>query len=107
VISLWMGSKAKKVLALPAPERLRASSFERRGEKYLVLSYPLPSLHAPATLTSAERVVAVAFGGGASMLRIAAARATSVRTVANQIRSIYAKLHISSRLELRARLVGD
>ena len=44
---------------------------------------------------------------GKSNKAIAAARATSERTVANQLASIYRKLGVNSRSELASRLSGN
>jgi DNA-binding NarL/FixJ family response regulator len=89
---------------LPAPAELRATRFALEDDDYLVLSYPVATLRAPSELTRAERDVALAFALGESMRAIAASRASSVRTVANQMRSTYRKLRVRSRLELAARL---
>jgi DNA-binding NarL/FixJ family response regulator len=70
------------------------------GEDYVVLSYPLPVPALPGGLTSAEGEVARLLFRGLSPEAVAVARAVSVRTIANQIRSLYAKLGISSRVEM-------
>lgn len=57
-----------------------------------------------SALTAAERDVALAFAAGESHADIAARRGSSVRTVGNQLASVYAKLGVSSRAELIARL---
>jgi DNA-binding CsgD family transcriptional regulator len=54
----------------------------------------------PNGLTHAEQGVVRAILAGRSNAEIAAARGTSVNTVANQLRSVYAKLGISGRVEL-------
>lgn len=59
----------------------------------------------PAQLTEAERDVARQVYEGRSNEDIAARRETSPRTVANQLRAIYAKLELSSRDAL-VRLLG-
>jgi DNA-binding CsgD family transcriptional regulator len=51
-------------------------------------------------LSRAERDVARRIIEGQSLSEIAKARGTSVHTVGNQLRSIYAKLEIGSRGEL-------
>jgi DNA-binding CsgD family transcriptional regulator len=53
-------------------------------------------------LTGAELEVAAALIEGASNQRIAGARGFSVRTVANQVASIFRKLGVRSRGELAA-----
>lgn len=55
-----------------------------------------------ARLTAAERAVTRALVTGRSNAEIAALRGVSVRTVANQLASIYEKLGVGSRLELVA-----
>ena len=55
-------------------------------------------------LTEAERDVASAVMRGLANGAIASVRGTSSRTVANQIRSVFEKLGVASRGELRARL---
>jgi DNA-binding NarL/FixJ family response regulator len=59
-----------------------------------------------ADMTSAELAVAELVIAGRSNREIAATRATSPRTVANQLRAIYQKLGVSSRTELLASLSG-
>lgn len=51
-------------------------------------------------LTPAEREVALLASAGASNAEIAKARRSAVRTVANQIASIFKKLGVGSRVEL-------
>jgi DNA-binding NarL/FixJ family response regulator len=57
----------------------------------------------PTSLTAAEQAVATLVIEGLSNAAIAAHRSTSVRTVANQLRSIYAKLNVGSRRQLCSR----
>ncbi len=56
--------------------------------------------------TLAERDVADAVLRGMTDADIARARGTSVRTVANQMRRLFAKVGARSRGELRAKLLG-
>jgi DNA-binding NarL/FixJ family response regulator len=58
----------------------------------------------PVALSPAGREVAEALVHGCSVEDIAQRRGTSTRTVANQVRSIFTKLGVSSRIAL-ARLV--
>ena len=70
------------------------------GEGYVLVSW---SMSPPANwdaLTRAELAVATALIEGASNREIAAARGSSVRTVANQVASIFRKLGVRSRGEL-------
>lgn len=55
-------------------------------------------------LSPSELAVAVAMVEGKTHLQIAAERATSLRTVANQVATVYRKLGVSGRLELLAYL---
>jgi DNA-binding CsgD family transcriptional regulator len=57
-----------------------------------------------AGLTGAERAVLELAVLGHSNVEIARRRGSSVRTVANQLASVYGKLNVGSRRELRARL---
>lgn len=60
----------------------------------------------PGNLTRAERDVVRLVLEGRSNAEIALTRGTSPRTVANQLQAIYAKLHVGSRRELVAVLLG-
>jgi DNA-binding NarL/FixJ family response regulator len=61
-------------------------------------------LELPETLSSAERSVAQELVRGKNNGQIAAARGTSVRTVANQVHAILRKTGAGSRAEIVARL---
>lgn len=61
----------------------------------------------PGALSEAEREVANLVLDGKTNEEIADARRTSVRTVANQLQSIYRKLGIGSRVELVTFLVDE
>jgi hypothetical protein len=74
---------------IPAPLGLRASRISVAGEDLTVFSFPL----APPALLE-----------GKSNGEIAAARCTSVRTVANQVSSLFKKLRVHSRSQLVALL---
>ena len=79
----------------------RVTRFQRGGEEFAVISIPMaPAL--PASLTPAERDVVLLVLQNLSNAAIAARRSTSARTVANQLRGIYAKLGVRSRRELHA-----
>jgi DNA-binding NarL/FixJ family response regulator len=54
-------------------------------------------------LTSTERVVFSALLAGQSNQQIATSRDRSLRTVANQVAAVFAKLGVGSRAELFAR----
>lgn len=65
-----------------------------------MFSFATDGVSAPPGLSAAEREVARAALEGLSNGEIAAARGTSVRTVANQLQSIFRKLGVSGRTEL-------
>lgn len=58
------------------------------------------------SLTAAERQVVAEITRGASNAQIAAARGTTVRTVANQLQRIFVKLGVHSRAELAREALG-
>jgi DNA-binding CsgD family transcriptional regulator len=70
------------------------------GRDLFVLSLPSPVARLPNILTSAERHVAGLVLDGLSNRSIAEMRGTSVRTVANQIASVFRKLNVTGRAEL-------
>ena len=77
---------------------LRASRLSFDGAEYLVISRPL---HAPlACLSAAERDVAARLAAGETLRSIGMARGVALRTVANQVQSIYRKLRVNSREDL-------
>ncbi len=81
---------------------LRVTTLEIGGERLAVISYRT-SAHAVATgLSAAEQMVLEQVLAGASNAAIARTRGTSVRTIANQIASIFRKLGVGSRRELFA-----
>lgn len=90
---------------LPAGARGRRFSLE--GEDFAVLVLPVRTTgHDTTSLTSAEREVARLVAHGLSNGEIASIRATSARTVANQLQSIFRKLGVGSRVELSAALAS-
>lgn len=88
-------------VAVPDPQAWR---FERAGEAFALLEWEDLPLAVPAELTAAEVEVAALIPEGWSNQEIAARRGTSVRTVANQVASVYRKLGVGSRGALCARL---
>jgi DNA-binding NarL/FixJ family response regulator len=75
-------------------------------DEYAILSIPAGPPPLPACLTDAERHVCELVIAGESNASIARERGTSVRTIANQLASIYRKLNVYSRCELVAQLHG-
>jgi DNA-binding NarL/FixJ family response regulator len=66
----------------------------------LILSYAIDEPTPPPGLSAAEQCVAMAVVRGLSNTEIARERGTSIRTVANQMHSIFTKLGVASRAEL-------
>jgi DNA-binding CsgD family transcriptional regulator len=89
--------------AVRPPSGLEAHTFEVLGDEYAVFTFAIPEVEPPSGLSAAEREVTRAVVDGQSNKEIAFRRNTSPYTVANQLRSIYAKLGVSNRLELIAR----
>lgn len=89
------------VKQLPAhrPAGLRFEGAEDDG-RTLVLSFRIPATDWPSQLTSTEAEIARDVLAGLSNAEIARRRGTAVRTIANQVASIYRKLRVRSRLEL-------
>jgi DNA-binding NarL/FixJ family response regulator len=93
---------------LAVPDDLRACRLSFAAEQYIVVSFRSTIARSTGAesrdgaLTSTERAVACAAAAGRSNRQIAAARGTSMHTVANQLASVYRKLGISSRAELMA-----
>jgi DNA-binding NarL/FixJ family response regulator len=86
----------------PQPGELEVHTFRVGDEQFALLSLPaLPSARLDR-LTAAERAVLKALLRGRSNLAIAQARRVSVRTIANQVASVFAKLGVRSRSELAA-----
>jgi DNA-binding CsgD family transcriptional regulator len=81
---------------------VRARRFTHEGGEFLVVSFPLDVGDGAEVLTPAEREVAAMVVGGMSNRAIAAARGTSENTVANQLKAIYKKVGVASRIELVA-----
>jgi DNA-binding CsgD family transcriptional regulator len=86
--------------SLTPPSALEALVVEMNGQERLLFVYPRPDWALPASLSPAEGCIVRGLLSGASHSEIARARGTSPRTVANQMASIFRKLHVGSRLEL-------
>jgi DNA-binding CsgD family transcriptional regulator len=83
------------------PRGLVADRLGAAEDELVVLSFPLGGSR--ARLTPAEREILRSLLEGMPRASIARARATSERTVANQIASVFRKLGVHSRSELAAR----
>ncbi len=83
----------------PGGDEEGLARFEHGSLEVLVLDLELPDPELDE-LTDTEREVAMMVLDGATNAEIAEAREVSVRTVANQLRSIFQKLGVSSRWDL-------
>jgi DNA-binding CsgD family transcriptional regulator len=70
-----------------------------------VIVFSARAVELPASLSVSERAIASLLIGGRSNAEIAVARATSTKTVANQLYAMYRKLGVDSREQLVAALV--
>jgi DNA-binding NarL/FixJ family response regulator len=85
----------------PAPraeDAVHVFSLRHGDEDLLVFSAAVES--APPALTPAQFAVAQALARGASNAEIARERGTSLRTVANQVAAIFARLGVGSRRQV-------
>lgn len=99
---LFMAAHAAHGLRLP---RARAQRVAWGQSECWLISAPRPDRGLPIELTQAEEAVTRLLVEGHPHTRIAALRAASPRTVANQLASAFRKLGISGRAELLANLV--
>lgn len=79
------------------------TTFRWGAGRFAVASEPAPARAEP-TLTTAEREVMALLLEGRSNAQIAKARKTAVRTVANQVASLFRKYGVGSRAALAARV---
>ena len=86
---------------VPLPEGAWA---EKLSDDLSLIAFALPEAELPDALTLAEQEVALQLYAGASQREIAETRGVSVKTIGNQLESIYRKLGVSSRVELVLRL---
>lgn len=103
-----MSRGAAKKPTRRAPPGLEARRFEVAGEPFVVFRFPTttgaPSDAPPSEpLSASEADILRMIVAGRSNQEIAAARSTSVRTVANQVASILKKMNVGSRFELARR----
>jgi DNA-binding CsgD family transcriptional regulator len=89
-----------------APEGARVSRLSDGSTEYGVVSMPRPEQRFELILTLAEYEVLCFLVEGWSYARIAFTRKTSVRTVANQVASVFRRLGVSGRSELISLLVA-
>lgn len=90
-----------KIAPVPPPPGLSLEALEANAANALVLSFPVPEANGHASrLTNAERAVAQGILAGLTYGQVAERRGVSHRTVANQMAAVFAKLKVSSRLDL-------
>lgn len=82
---------------VPMPEGTRVFML---GPKLALLEMPIPEARRLESLTPAEQEVALAVFEGATNQEIAAARGVSVKTIGNQLETIYRKAGVACRAEL-------
>ena len=81
----------------------RHVTFKYQGVEYAVFSDAEPRTDL-SKLTQAERAVMALVVEGLSNAQVAKQRKTAVRTVANQLQSLFRKLKVGSRAELIAKV---
>lgn len=87
------------------PPDLRCGTLAFGAVEIAVLSYAVSDdTSLLSCLTTAEREVVLLLREGHSNTEIAKCRGRSVRTITNQLRSVYLKMQVSSRSELLAKL---
>jgi len=88
-----------------APKLARVSELRIDGEVFEVVSALRPDRHLPVRLSLAETEVLRRLVAGDSHAEISDARATSPRTVANQLATAFRKLGVSGRRATLERLI--
>jgi len=88
-----------------SPTLGRLSRVEVNGEGYWVVSVVRPDLVFPVPLSHAEAAVVRELVAGRSHAQISNLRATSPRTVANQLATVFRKLGVSGRGAVVHRLI--
>ena len=88
-----------------SPTLGRLSRVEANGEAYWVVSVVRPDLSFPVPLSHAEAAVVRELVAGRSHAQISHLRATSPRTVANQLATVFRKLGVSGRGAVVHRLI--
>lgn len=82
----------------------RGMTYAECGDHGSIVVFSFPIDDREPSLTDAEREVTLLLMSGASNAEIAKARGCAVRTVCNQVQSLFRKLGVSSRTELVAKL---
>jgi DNA-binding CsgD family transcriptional regulator len=104
-VALELGLKVSTVTRL-LRVGMQTLGVSSQAELIAALGGPTEPSAMPECLTPAEREVVALLLRGRSNRDIALCRGTSVRTVANQLQSVYARLGVGSRRELVAALIG-
>src|SRR5688500_17481132 len=86
------------------PRGFRVPEVRVGDMELAVLSYDQAAVELPQILTKVEREVADAILLGKSNRDIADQRGTALRTIANQVASVFRKCGVASRAELIAKL---
>jgi DNA-binding NarL/FixJ family response regulator len=89
--------------SLPSPETAHGSAASQRV--FRVVSVARPDLDIGSSLSGAEYAVAGLLVEGKSYAEMALLRGTSVRTVANQVASVFQKVGVSGRSEFLSALM--
>lgn len=103
-------SRAPVFVILAVVAKLSGTSIRaeaREGKESLVIRLPRVEKNACEGLPPAEGEVLHLLVDGASYEDISRARGTSLRTIANQVTSVFRRLGVSSRIELVRRLYFD
>jgi DNA-binding CsgD family transcriptional regulator len=98
-----MRPKREERWMIAPPEDLEAWEIDLDGHVFVVFEWPTKKQELAAPLTPAERDVLALVLLGESNAAIARRRHRHVRTIANQVASIFRKIGVGSRLELIAR----
>jgi DNA-binding NarL/FixJ family response regulator len=85
--------------AFRVPRGLRREPSRKATER-LIISFPISEIGWRQGLSAAEISVAKDVLAGTDRSQVAAKRGTAVRTIVNQLASVFRKLGVSSRLEL-------
>ncbi len=105
---LGVRSTPELIERLSIPSTVARATLDGGRELLLFASSSAPDAGAAlASLTEAERDVAIGAARGESNAAIARTRSTSLRTVEHQLEGVFRKLGVTSRAELAARLFGD
>lgn len=92
--------EALREAVLAGPKGLAVARFALGPDEFAWLSFELPEVALPKNLTPAEADVARAVLEGKSNQEIATQRGVSLRTIANQLQTIFRKVGVRSRWEL-------